>query len=396
MQNPFEDITEWLLDSAATHGNLRSIADGLVAKLLSAGIPVERLNLGVLAVHPEMGGYAVLWDSSMAASLEVPVRREDMEKPTYLDSPIRFIVDEKASVDFDLSDPSMDDAFPVLREFRAQGFTHYLGFPVPYGDGPTPAILTLCTRAPSGFSPEVSSGISHIFRVLGLLINVVETQRLARTVLKTYLGRQTGDRVMAGEITRGQGERIRAALWFCDLRGYTAMMAELGSFPMIDVMNRYFDCMAEPVWAEGGEILKFMGDAMLVVFRLDPARDAPAVARAAARAAQVALKNLADLSESRTQRGALPLRAGISIHLGDVVYGNIGASSRLDFTVMGHAVNLVARLQGVAGAMDEPLLVSAQVAEHLGSGVESIGLHPLKGVPAPVEIFRLSSPIELA
>ena len=388
-----DNIVDWLLDSAPTHTSLRSITDGLVDKLREAGVPVERINLGVLAVHPEMGGYAVLWESGMEASFEVPVRREDMKHPTYTNSPIRFVVEENQPVDFDLTGPDIDASFPVLPEFRDKGFTHYLGFPVPYGDGPTPAILTLCTRDPSGFSPEVSAGLPRIFRVLGLLINVVETQRLARTVLKTYLGRQTSERVLAGEITRGQGERIRAALWFCDLRGYTAMMAELGSFPMIDVMNHYFDCMAEAVWAEGGEILKFMGDAMLVVFRLDDERDAPAVAQSAVRAAQVALRNLAVLSESRVHNGELPLHAGVSVHLGHVVYGNIGASSRLDFTVMGHSVNLVARIQGVAGAMNEPLLVSTAVAEHLEGRVESIGLHPLKGVPEPVEIFRPSETI---
>ena len=388
-----EDIVDWMLDSAPTHSSLRSITDGLIEKFCGAGIPVERVNLGVLAVHPEMGGYAVLWESGMDASLELPVRREDMEQPTYLNSPIRFIVEENQPVDFDLTDPSIDESFPVLSEFRDKGFTHYLGFPVPYSDGPKPAILTMCTRNASGFSPEVSAAIPRIFRVLGLLINVVETQRLARTVLKTYLGRQTSERVLAGEITRGQGERIRAAVWFCDLRGYTAMTAELGSFPMIDVMNRYFDCMAEAVWSEGGEILKFMGDAMLVVFRLTDDRDAPAVAQSAVRAAQLALKNLAVLSERRVQDGELPLEAGVSVHIGQVVYGNIGASSRLDFTVMGHSVNLVARIQGVAGDTNEPLLVSADVAEHLDGHVESIGFYPLKGVPEPVEIFRLSGTI---
>ena len=154
-----DNIVDWLLDSAPTHTSLRSITDGLVDKLREAGVPVERINLGVLAVHPEMGGYAVLWESGMEASFEVPVRREDMKHPTYTNSPIRFVVEENQPVDFDLTGPDIDASFPVLPEFRDKGFTHYLGFPVPYGDGPTPAILTLCTRDPSGFSPEVSAGL---------------------------------------------------------------------------------------------------------------------------------------------------------------------------------------------------------------------------------------------
>ena len=139
--------TLWIgLDSAPTHTSLLSITDGLLEKLREAGASVERINLGVLAVHPEMGGYAVLWESGMEACLELPVRREDMEQPTYLNSPVRFVMEENQSVDFDLTDPDIDASFPVLPEFRDKGFTHYLGFPIPYGSGPKPAILTLCTR----------------------------------------------------------------------------------------------------------------------------------------------------------------------------------------------------------------------------------------------------------
>ena len=383
----YESIADWLIVRASDHRDLRVLTDQLVVRLRDAGMPLHRLNLGVLALHPEMAGYAVLWEDGMADAVEFPIRHEDTLKPTYLDSPIRFVVEEQESVDFRLDDPSHVESFPVLREFQDKGFTHYVGFPVPYGDNGR-AVLTMCTRDASGFALSEIEGVGRLFAVLSLLINVAETKRLAQTVLRTYLGRETGERVLAGKILRGEGERIQAALWFCDLRRYTAMTAEIGSFPMIDVMNQYFDCMADAVWAEGGEILKFMGDAMLVVFRIDADRSPVQAAQCAVRAAQGAQASLRELSESRASEGQLPLEAGISVHLGSVVYGNIGARSRLDFTVMGHSVNVVARIQSLTSTTGEPILFSSEVAEHWSNGCTPVGRHELKGVPEPVEVFK--------
>jgi len=384
----FDDIANWLIDTADEHGDLRSLTGQLVSRIREAGVPIQRFNLGVFALHPEMAGYAVIWDEGMDEAIEVPVRREDTLKPLYLASPIRLLVESRKPAHFDLEDPEVDDRFLVLSEFRDKGYTHYIGYPIPYGDDGI-AVLTACTKRAGGFAPEEMAGMERLFPVLRLLISVVETRRLAKTILRTYLGRNIGERVLAGEMLRGQGETIQAALWLCDLRGFTSMTAELGSLPMIDVMNQYFDCMAEAVWAEEGEILKFMGDAMLVVFRIGDEISPGEAARRAVRAAEDALGRLGDLSERRIGEGLQPLRAGVAVHLGAVVYGNIGASSRLDFTVMGEAVNLVARIQSLTGETGEALLFSGDVAEHLTGTSEAIGTYDLKGVPAPVEIFRM-------
>jgi adenylate cyclase len=387
MSTSFDDIANWLIATAAEHGDLRSLTGELVSRIREAGVPVHRFNLGVFALHPEMAGYAVVWDDGMDEAIEVPVRREDTLKPLYLASPIRLLVESREPAHFDLEDPRVGKQYPILSEFRDEGFTHYIGFPIPYGDDGI-AVLTACTRRPGGFVAEELAGIERLFPVLRLLISVVETRRLAKTVLRTYLGRNIGERVLAGEILRGQGETIQAALWLCDLRGFTSMTADLGSFAMIDVMNQYFDCMAEAVWGEQGEILKFMGDAMLVVFRIGDELSPGDAARRAVRAAADALRRLSDLSESRVEEGLLPLRAGVAVHLGTVVYGNIGASSRLDFTVMGDAVNLVARIQHLTGETGEELLFSQEVAEHLTETSESVGTYDLKGIPSPVEVFK--------
>jgi adenylate cyclase len=387
MNTHFDDIADWLIETADEHGDLRSLTDKLVSRLREADVPVQRFNLGVFALHPEMAGYAVVWDESMDEAIEVPVRREDTQKPLYLASPIRLLVQSRKAAHFDLEDSQAGSQHPVIGEFREQGYTHYLGFPIAYGDDGI-AVLTACTKRPGGFSLEEIAGIERLFPILRLLIRIVETRRLAKTILRTYLGRHIGERVLAGEILRGQGETIQAALWLCDLRGFTSMTSAIGSFAIIDVMNQYFDCMAEAVWGQQGEILKFMGDAMLVVFRIGDELSSGDAARRAVCAAQDALQRLEELSALRVEQGLLPLRTGVAVHLGTVVYGNIGASSRLDFTVMGQAVNLLARIQHLTGETGEALLFSKEVAEHVAETSESLGVYDFKGVSDPIEVFK--------
>ena len=390
MTMQIDSIAQWLIDSANEHTDLRLLTNELVTKLRTAGMPIDRLNLGVLAIHPEMAGYAVLWETGMTEAVEFPIRREDLEKPTYLHSPIRHVVEQRETVRFNLQQKEGELTYPVLQEFRENGYRQYIGFPVPFGEGGV-AVLTLCTAHPNGFQPSQVDGLTRIFNVLSLLLTVVETQRMTRTMLQTYLGRYTADRVLAGEILRGQGKEIQAAIWMCDLRDFTAMTSDIGSFQMIDVMNQYFDCMAQAVWEEDGEILKFMGDAMLVVFKIGDRHSPQIAAKRALRSARTAIDNLRVVSNERTQQGLPALHAGISLHLGAVVYGNIGATSRLDFTVMGAAVNLVARIQSLAGTMGEEILFSEEIAAH-HDPVVSVGVHTFKGVSKPVEIFKPDDP----
>jgi adenylate cyclase len=388
MSSRLDDIADWLLVAGQHQATLRELTHELILRLHDAGIPLTRANLGVFALHPEMAGYAVSWEQGMAEPIEFPVTHEDTLTPTYLDNPIKALVKSGEPLYFDLEDPADGHEYPVLAEFQAKGNTDYRGFAIQYGKGGV-AALTLCTNRPGGFESWQLEGITSLFSVLRLLVELVETRRFTRTVLSTYLGRHTGTRVLEGKIHLGQGEAIDAALWLCDLRGFTAMTASLGSMGMIEVVNLYFDCMAEAVWEEGGEILKFMGDAMLVVFRITESVTAVEASRRAMRAAQGAQRRLSVLSGRRAAEGLDPLRAGIAVHLGRVVYGNIGARTRLDFTVMGNSVNLVARIQSLTGDLDEPVLFSPQVAEHLEDPVQSVGEHLLKGVEHPVEIFRL-------
>jgi adenylate cyclase len=385
-----EQVAQWLLVSGRQYRTLRTVTEELAARLCAAGLPVQRFNLGVFAHHPVMAGYAVLWDETDPTAIEIPVRREDMLKKLYLESPIRLLAEGETSVNFDLADESACEKYPVLSEFRNEGFANYIGFSIPFGNVGT-AVLTLCTKRPGGFSLEQYEGIRCLFPVLRLLIDLVESRRLAKTVMRTYLGRHTAQLVLDGKIQRGQGEVIEAAIWLCDLRDFSSMTAAIGSLAMIEVMNDYFDCMAEAVWEHQGDILKFMGDAMLVVFRVSSEVSLAQAAERAASAAVDAQHRLGRLSERRLERGEQPLRTGIAVHLGKVIYGNIGAATRLDFTVMGHAVNLVARIQELTRDLDEGVLFSGSVAAHLEHPVVSLSTYEFKGIGEPVEIYKLGS-----
>ena len=382
-----QDIGDWLLKAATELTTLRRLTGELVEKLGEVEFPLSRLNLGVFALHPEMAGYAVLWEEGMDEPMEAPIRHEDTLLPVYRGSPIRWMVENQVPTHFDLEDPEQGRDFSVVDELRSAGYTDYRGFPVGYGANGI-AILTVCTKRPGGFEIYEVDGLKQLFPVLRVLIEIVETRRLAKTVLRTYLGRNTGELVLDGKIRRGQGETIQAALWLSDLRGFTAMTEAIGSIAMIEVMNLYFDCMAEAIWEEGGEILKFMGDAMLVVFRITNDVSPGEAARRGVRAAARAQHLLRELSSQRVAEGHGPLDAGIAVHLGEVVYGNIGAKTRLDFTVMGSSVNLVARIQSLTGELREPVLFSSQVAEHLDDPIESVGEYSFKGVQNPVDVFR--------
>lgn len=388
MHEAYDEVAHWLLEAGDQHPRLRDLTHRLCVRWCEAGLPLHRVNLGVFALHPEMAGYAVIWEPGMEEAIEVAVRREDTQTPTYLESPIRWLVEQGGEVRFDLNDPDDVTRFPVLEEFREQGYTDYYGVCIRYG-GEGVAVLSLCTRHPEGLSDEQVAGVQRSFLALRLLINLVETRRLAETVLETYLGRHTSKMVLDGKILRGKGEEIEAALWLCDLRDFTAITSQLDASAMIEMMNDYFDTMAEAIWAQGGEILKFMGDAMLVVFRISETKPPADAAQRAMIASLDALSKLEKLSKTRVDRGLSPLRAGIAAHLGTVIYGNIGASRRLDFTVMGNSVNVVARLQGLTSKTGEALLFSADIAEHLLLPIESMGAQYFKGVPEPINVYKL-------
>jgi adenylate cyclase len=377
-------LGDWYVHEAPRLRSPRALVRETCRRFLAHGVPLQRFTAFMLMLHPDYFGTAHRWWRD-ADEVKTAFGSHDIWNTALLrDSPNAVIHQGAAAVRRRLSGPGAWLDFPVLTEYVEEGATDYVCMHLPFSDG-TRCAISFATDRPQGFTPAelrlVDAMLPHMARQSELL----SLRFLTTTLLDTYLGRQAGERVLTGQIRRGSGETIRAVIWLSDLRGFTALSDRLPRSALIGLLNAYFDCVGAAIDAAGGEILKFIGDAVLAIFPLGARYDLAVTARAAVEAAQRARAGLAEL---RKLAGADGLDFGTALHVGDVMYGNIGSAKRLDFTVIGPAVNLTARLESLGAALGEPVLVSAEIARALGPAAESLGRHPLKGMPHPVEAFR--------
>jgi adenylate cyclase len=322
---------------------------------------------------------------------ETPREHGIDRQDVYLRSPIKVIHDGAPELRRRLSDPATRD-FPVLDELAAEGATDYLIVPLRFS-GQRLNAISIATHRPAGFSDAELARFKELMPLLALVLEAKETQRVASTLLDTYLGRDAGRRVLGGLIQRGDGITLAAALWYCDLRGFTATTEPLPRDQIIALLNDYFACMVGAVHRHGGEVLKFIGDAMLAIFPIADDLDRDRACLAALEAAQDALADLDALNEQRRADGKAVLEADIALHTGAVMYGNIGAPDRLDFTAIGTAVNMVTRLERMCEELGQRLLASARFASPCGSKLVSVGHYRLRGFSQPQEIFALPPPV---
>ena len=282
--------------------------------------------------------------------------------------------------------PDAQIDFPVLEEVLATGATDYLALPLCSVEGVTSAV-TYATDRPEGFISAEVSMLESLSPALAMAIEIQAKRRILTTLLDIYLGHDAGLRVLAGTIRRGDMQRIYAVLWYCDLRGFTRLSEKLPPDELIETLNAFFECMGGAVEAESGDILKFIGDGMLAIFPVGEFDYCENVATRAYRAAEDALRRLDALNTERRRAGQPSLKCGIVLHVGDVIFGNIGAPRRLDFTVIGPAVNLAARIEALCAELGRRLLVSATFSRFARAPLVSLGAYPLKGLTEPQEVF---------
>jgi adenylate cyclase len=304
-------------------------------------------------------------------------------------SPIRIAYEGGGPTRCNLTAPPREGEFAILDELRRDRLTDYVVYAVPFADGSHKA-LSLATRRPSRFTPDELALFEAMIPALAFNLEVQALSRTARTLLDTYVGRQSGGRVLEGQIQRGSGETIRAVIWLCDLRGFTTLSEHLPSHTLIDLLNSYFGAMCDAVVSEGGEVLKFIGDAMLAIFPIGA--DRAATCRAALTAAERAQAALIEENARREEEGLPRIDYGLALHIGDVIYGNIGSDTRLDFTVIGPAVNLTARIESLCRQLGRQLLLSSDFVEAGEISATSLGRFTLKGVGSEQEIFVPASP----
>jgi adenylate cyclase len=376
-------VIRWLMIDARGIADPGEFLGGLASQLRAVGIDITRITTGVPILHPQLFSISGLWQLGKGAS-ERLYRAEANMSAHLRNSPILIVYEGGESVRCRLNTPPSEGEFSILPDLRREGITDYIVLPARFADGSNKAV-SLATTRPKGFNDAEIALFEAMMPAVSIALEMQTLRRTARTLLDTYVGRQAGGRVLDGQIRRGMGETIRAAIWLCDLRGFTSLSETLPLEALIDMLNEYFGPMCDAVESNGGEVLKFIGDAMLGIFPITG--DASALCLRALNAAGMAQTSLRAQNQVRSEAGLPLIDYGIALHIGDVMYGNIGSDTRLDFTVIGPAVNLAARIEGLTKQLGKRVLLSAEFARASGAEVVPMGEFALKGVGEMQEIF---------
>ncbi|MBA3516119.1 MAG: adenylate/guanylate cyclase domain-containing protein [Rhizobiales bacterium] len=381
----------WLMSGAAADGGPAELLDGLIARLVAAGVPIERATLHMSMLHPQLLGVTANWRADLGVYDEVEVHAHVRETAEHLTSPLRTLIEDRRSVRVDPRDDSAASTYPIMKSLAAAGYTDYWGFALKEAEGRY-TLMTLATTAPGGFSDATVETVEALLPAFALNVEIVSRGKVAENVLDAYLGRRSGKRVLAGEIRRGSGETIDAVIWMSDMRDFTGLSDTIDAADMILLLNAYFECLVEAVGATGGEVLKFIGDGMLAIFPISAAHSAHAAAAAALDAARQAVTAVTALKvavpgPAIVEPAERSLDMAIALHRGSVFFGNIGSKDRLDFTVIGPAVNLAARVEPLAKEVGRRLLLTQQVAALIDEKLEPLGEFGFRGVAGKVSLY---------
>ncbi len=356
-------------------------------RVLEAGIPVWRTYIGLQLVHPQLQAMGYLW--RRGERVETITRAYGVQfTPAYIGSPLQAVREGGSPVRYRLDDLT-ERHHDVLHEVKDGGGTDYFSLPMHVRrDGPLPVVASATDRK-GGFSEADIDDLTRLVDMIGAVTEMYIEESVAQTVAQTYLGRQVGERILRGMIRRGDGEEIRAVLWFSDLRDFTGLNERLPPDQVLELLNNYFQLVGDALAKHGGEILKFIGDGVMAYFPAEDALFMPMVTAAALDAARQLIADAEAANEARATAGAEPMKFGIGLHVGTVTFGNIGTEDRLDFTVIGSAVNRTSRLEGLTKALGVRVCASAEFNQDCPRPMKSLGKHRLRGVREPVEIFTL-------
>ncbi len=381
-------LRDWLMDARLRGLRAPELFGEFCTALRAAGLPMARVTLHMPQLHPLLLARTLHWDSDENTAIEID-REHGVELTAgYLNSPLRVVYEDGKVIRRKLEDPDCPLDYPILDDLRCEGFSDYLIEPLPFSTQRMNAI-SFASRAPGGFSDLDIATLRRTLPVFGAVIEIRHVYRTSAQLMETYLGHRSGQRVLSGTIKRGDGEVTNAVLWSCDLRDFT-QLSETRPLPeVIDSLNAYFEIVGDAIEEQEGEILKFIGDGVLAIFPI--VDDAPEIAcYQALGAARRTLDELEKRNAIWAAQNKPALRCGIALHRGDVMYGNIGTRSRLDFTVIGPAVNLVSRIEPLSRDLDPPLVLSLAFVECSGLEARSLGTHALKGIADAQEVFTLA------
>jgi adenylate cyclase len=380
-----DDVVRWLTNDTRDERFIDNIFAELCIRLQGAGIPVKRASLHILIHHPQWLGARMMWADGMREAEIDLVDYDVTGRSEYIGSPANEIQGGATEVRENLErDPQLGRKHSIYDELRAKGLTDYVAWPLYHTLGKR-HIVTFATDQRGGFAETQVASLRKLLPILALVSEIRVKNRLARTLLETYVGSHAGELILAGATRRGTGTTVRAAIMICDLRDFTKISDNWPRDDVIDLLNGYFDAMSEPIARHGGEILKFIGDGLLAIFPLSQPQACANLLHAVAEARQAMIA----LNEKNSETGRAPLNYGIGVHVGDVMYGNIGSRTRLDFTVIGPAVNMASRLEALTKQLGKTVLLSRAFAESVESDfdLERVGEYPVRGFNDPIELF---------
>jgi adenylate cyclase len=372
-------LAAWLVGRADAGTPLKDLFAGFCERLVGAGLPIWRVTLGLETLHPEHAGWLLAWRDGALVPRVSHARAGILVAPSYVNSPTRIVDETDAPFRCRIAQEPGD--MPLMQELKAEGATDYYMLPLPFLDTSRSANMSFATRRPGGFTDAEIAAVAIAAKQLSPYAERVVMRQIAIEVLDSYVGALAGQRVLDGQIERGEVRTIAAAIWCCDLRGFTSLSERLPRGEVVALLNRWFDALGAALEPRGGEILKFMGDGLLAAFTGDGA-----CARAL-EAGIEAISRCETLNDELIAEGRAPLAFGIGLHVGDVEFGNIGTHDRLDFTVIGPAVNHASRLQELTKTAGAPIVASAAFAAACGRPMRHLGLREMRGVADPVEIY---------
>jgi adenylate cyclase len=383
---PGGQVARWLLREGPYIENIVEMFDELCWRLVGDGLPLWRASLHMGTLHPQILSLGARWLRELKVVEEYRILRGSEATEEYLRSPIRATTERGTPFRRGLVDDVPE--YPLLSKLRKNGATDYFALALNRTLRSFP-VVTWATDRPSGFDDTDIAALEDLNPALAAIVETRAVRRITENLLDTYLGPQAGRRVLAGQIRRAEGERLRAVIMMTDMRDFTGLSDRLPGDEVIELLDDYFDAFATPVEERKGEVLKFIGDGMLAIFPAEDDDDFSASSVHALEAATEGLERLDAVNQARRAIGRSELRTGIGLHLGEVIYGNVGAAGRLDFTVIGPAVNLASRIEDLTKRLHRPMLFSSAFARICPRPLVSLGFQPVRGLNDPEEVFGL-------
>jgi len=382
-------VADWLMAKALDDTDLEAVVMGCCERLHAAGIPIYRGHFAFTVLHPLYGAMGFTWNRGKGVTVKGYPHVPGSTTIQFTNSPHQYIIERELEFLRCRLDTERGLEFPIFEDLRAEGATDYLAFVAPFTPGHHDGMIgSWSTDTAGGFTDAEIEALMRIQDRLAVACKMAVRSVLTRNVLETYLGINAGNRVMKGQIHRGDGESIQAVIWYSDLRGSTTMADTLPRQDYIAALNAYFDAAGGAVVDKGGEILSFIGDGLLAIFPVKKGKAGYVDAcRSAIEASSEALKRIREINQLRSDTGEDALKFGIALHKGEVMFGNVGVPERLTFSVFGAAVNEVVRLETLTTSLNEPVLVSDKIAGVLEHDWRPLGEHALRGVERDIPIY---------